>query len=79
MKPKINFSTHAQQDDQRAYWQTKSYSERLAEAFRLNRKVYHAYYAQANPQPIKVTRIFVKEEHETLEEFFARKNAQAAK
>ena len=75
MKPKIQFTTLAEQDDQRAYWQGKSYAERLAEACRLNRKVYWQYYSQPNPTMSKRTQLFIKREDETLEEFFQRKNA----
>ncbi|MFC6999107.1 hypothetical protein [Rufibacter roseus] len=75
MKPKIKFSSFKEQDDKREYWQSKSYEERLAEAFRLNKKAYWEYYSQPNPQMSKRTRLFIKREDESLEEFFARKNA----
>ncbi|GAA4302151.1 hypothetical protein [Nibribacter koreensis] len=75
MKPKIQFTTFAEQDDQRAYWQSKSYAERLAEAFRLTKKAYWQYYSQPNPTMSKRTQLFIKRAEETLEEFFQRKNA----
>lgn len=74
MKPKIRFTSLQTQADQSDYWKTKSYAERMAEGFRLNKKAYWEYYSQTEPKMEHKTRLFIMQPEETLEAFFARKN-----